>query len=143
MFLKSEDDAWDATQEIFIKLHKAMPNIDKKESVHSWLMSTTNNFCISMLRRKKTVEFNEEMHSSGDTASLQDKRLILKEIVSRLMKPWDEKTRQVVIYTYVDGYRQEEIARLTGMGESTIRKYLTRFRRKSQELKKDLEGIYG
>ena len=107
MFLKSEDDAWDATQEIFIKLLNAMPHIDKKESIHSWLMSTTNNHCLSLLRRKKTMEFDEEIHTGGDAVMSAEKQLILKEILSRLLKPWDAKTRQVVIFTYIDGYCQK------------------------------------
>jgi len=142
MFLKSEDESWDATQEIFIKLMKSMGTIDKKESVHSWLLSTTTNYCISMLRKKKGVEFDERIHSGGETAPSQEKMMIIKELLTRLMKPWDEKTRRIVIYTYIDGYRQDEISRLTGMGESTIRKYLTRFRRKSLEMKEKLEAVY-
>ena len=138
MFLKSSDEAWDATQEIFIKLMKALPGIENKQAIYSWLLSTTNNYCISQLRKKKGQEFDENIHS-GNNSLPQERRLFIKEILNRLLGPWDEKTREIVIFTYIDGYKQQEIATLTGMGESTIRKYLTRFRRKSSELQKQLQ----
>jgi RNA polymerase sigma-70 factor (ECF subfamily) len=138
--LGSEDEAWDATQEVFIKLVKWLPVIDKKESVFSWLTRTATNHCISILRKKRGIGFDETVHSGGAEGWDPEKRMVIREIMQRLMEPWDKKTRQIVVYTYIDGYTQEEIARLTGMGESTIRKYLTRFRRASALDRERIEG---
>ncbi len=130
-FLKSEDEAWDATQEVFMKLIESLSSIQKKDSILSWLYKTSTNHCISLLRKKPGLPFDENLHSRTDAGAEQDKNLILKEVVNSLLRPWDSKTREVVVYTYIDGYSQSEISRLTGMGESTIRRHLTRFRRKS------------
>ncbi|NLP03619.1 MAG: RNA polymerase sigma factor [Fibrobacter sp.] len=132
MLLKSEDEAWDATQEVFMKLIGALPKINKKESIYSWLLSTSTNHCFSLLRKKKHLEFNEEYHTESKGLP-QEKWMALKEIIHHFLSPWDSKIREVVIYTYFDGYRQEEIAKITGMGESTIRRHLTRFKRKCAE----------
>jgi RNA polymerase sigma-70 factor, ECF subfamily len=131
--LHSEDEAWDATQEIFLKLHQALPTIQKKESLYSWLLSASTNYCISQLRKRRSVDFDEEIHSiaAGFETPHQERSLLLKEVLERFFAPWDRMTREVVMYAYFDGYKQEEIAKLTGLGESTIRKYLTRFKRKS------------
>lgn len=127
--LHSSDDAWDATQDVFMKLFKALPTIEKRESLYSWLLSAGTNHCISLLRKRRTVGFDEEIHAAA--AAGQERNLLFKEVMSRLFAPWDRKTREVVMYAYYDGYKQEEISRLTGLGESTIRKYLTRFKRKA------------
>jgi RNA polymerase sigma factor (sigma-70 family) len=144
--LRSEDEAWDATQDVFMKLFKALPSINKKESIYSWLLSASTNHCISLLRKRRSTEFNEEIHSSGsdNPAPHQERELLLKEVLTRFFAPWDRKTREVVMYAYFDGYRQDEIATLTGLGESTVRKYLTRFKRSaaSSGLKFE-EVIYG
>jgi RNA polymerase sigma factor (sigma-70 family) len=133
MFLKTEEDAWDATQEVFMKLVNSLETIKKKDSTYSWLLSTSTNYCISQLRKRKLEMFDETYHTGDDKKGLpQEKRMLLKEICTHFLAPWDEKTRQIIIYTYIDGYKQEEIAKLTGMGESTIRRYLTRFRRESK-----------
>ncbi|NLD99839.1 MAG: RNA polymerase sigma factor [Fibrobacter sp.] len=132
-FLKSEDEAWDATQDVFMKLHNALPKINKKESIYSWLLSASTNHCISQLRKKKTVDFNEEVHSKEGPSLPQEKRMLLNEIFNHFLKPYDQKVQEVVIYTYFDGYKQEEIARITGLGESTIRRYLTNFKRECSQ----------
>jgi RNA polymerase sigma-70 factor (ECF subfamily) len=131
--LHSEDEAWDATQEVFMKLYAALPQIRKKGSIYSWLLSTSTNLCISELRKRRHVEFDEEVHGAGGAGHVpeQEKKLLLKEVMRRFMAPWDRKVREVITYAYFDGYKQEEISRLTGLGGSTIRKYLTLFKRKS------------
>jgi RNA polymerase sigma-70 factor (ECF subfamily) len=131
--LHSEDEAWDATQEVFMKLYAALPRIQKKASIYSWLLSTSTNLCISELRKRRSVEFDEEVHGAcgADHVAEQEKKLLLKEVMRHFLAPWNRKVREVVMYAYFDGYRQEEIALLTGLGESTIRKYLTLFKRKS------------
>ncbi|MBN1760415.1 MAG: sigma-70 family RNA polymerase sigma factor [Chitinispirillaceae bacterium] len=133
MFLKSEDEAWDATQEVFMKLMRSLDTITKKDSIYSWLLSASTNHCISQLRKKRHESFDEEYHgASPSTGGLpQERRMVLDEIMRYFLSPWDEKIRQIIIYTYIDGYKQEEISRLTGMGESTIRRHLTRFKRES------------
>lgn len=130
-FLKSEDDAWDAVQDVFIKLSGALSTIQKKNSIYSWLLSVSTNHCISILRKRKNVEFDEQIHTNIEkNKTPQERNMTLQEILKHFLKPWDQKTREVVLYTYFDGYKQEEIAKLTGMGESTIRRHLTRFKRK-------------
>jgi len=140
-FLKSKDEAWDAVQEIFMKLIKSYSSIKNKKALFSWLMSTSTNFCISQLRKKRGVEFDENIHGAASGDNNPEKDLIIKDIMKKLFLPWDKKVREIVIYTYIDGYSQAEISKLTGMGESTIRRYLTKFRRKAKKWKEDQEGI--
>ncbi len=139
--LRSDDDAWDVTQEVFMKLMSCFSKIENKSSIYSWLLSTSTNLSISFLRRKKGQEFDEAIHSDENNQESNDRRLIMKEIMSRLFRPWDLKTRMVVIYTYFDGYSQKEIAQLTGLGESTIRKYLTRFKRGARTVCADAKEV--
>jgi len=137
--LGSEDEAWDATQEVFIKLAKSLPGIRKKESLYSWLISAGTHYCISQLRKRRSVELDEQIHGADSGDAEQERRLALKRIISGLLLPWGRKVREVVVYAYVYGYRQDEIAQLTGMGGSTVRKYLTKFKRGSQGSKERIE----
>ncbi len=130
--LHSDDEAWDATQDVFMKLMAHLPNIKNRSAVYSWLLSTSTNTCISLLRRKKGVEFDECVHGRDANDFSQEKRYILREIINKVFLPWDKKIRDVVIYSYFDEYSQKEISELTGLGESTIRKYLTRFKRETR-----------
>jgi len=139
-FLGSSDEAWDATQEVFIRLMKQLRTIQKQHAVYSWLMSTSTNYCISVLRKKQADTFDEAAHGF----SREDSPEVLLEhklLLVRLLQPWKEQVRLVIIYTYLDGYTQEEIAELTGLGYSTIRKYLTRFRRYSKKNFPELQEL--
>ncbi len=140
--LKSEDEAWDATQEVFMKLMKNLHKLRERDTVLYWLLRVSTNHCISILRKKRGVSFNEEVHHSPSKDPGQDKALILKDIIEKLMKPWDKKTREIVIYAYLDGYQQEEISRITGYGESTIRRHLTRFKAKSLQWRQQNQEVF-
>jgi RNA polymerase sigma factor (sigma-70 family) len=140
-FLKSDDEAWDATQEVFMKLIESLSSIQKKDSIYSWLLSTSTNYCFSQLRKKKSISFEEEVHSSDSSGLPQDRWMLVREVMKHFLNPWDEKIREVITYTYFDGYKQEEIAELTGMGESTIRRHLTTFKRKSAASGLKLEDL--
>ena len=133
--LKSEDDAWDAVQEVFIKLHKSLPEIRNSGSLYSWLMSASTNYCVSALRRRKMEAFDEALHSpeGGGGAPPQERALAAKRILARYLLPWDKKVREVVWYACVDGYTNAETAELTGLGESTVRKYVSNFRKANAE----------
>ena len=131
--LGSEDEAWDATQEVFIKLMKNLSKIEKRGSLLSWLYSVSTHYCISELRKKRGIGFDEMVHSEDRDAENQRQKA-LKEITTKLMSPFKKKVREVVCYTYIDGYTHPEISKIMGIGESTIRRYLTDFRRKSAML---------
>jgi RNA polymerase sigma-70 factor, ECF subfamily len=133
--LGSEDEAWDATQEVFIKLMNNLHTIKNQGSIYSWLLSTSTHLCISMLRKKSGSEFDEEVHSSDNESLRHDHRAAIKDVLAKVMQPWNSKIREVLIYSFVDEYTQPEIARLTGLGESTIRKYLALVKKKSQYLR--------
>jgi RNA polymerase sigma-70 factor (ECF subfamily) len=134
--LKSGDDAWDAVQEVFIKLHKSLPEIRNSGSLYNWLMSASTNYCISMLRRRTLEVFDEAQHSpeGGGGVPPQERALAAKRILARYLFTWDKKVREVVWYACVDGYTNAETAELTGLGESPVRKYVSNFRKANAEV---------
>ncbi len=139
-FLGCDQDARDATQEIFMKLIDQWNHIRKRESVLFWLYRLCTNHCISLIRRRKffvplEVE-NEDIPSQIDI----EKTAILRDLFKHLVMPWHKSIRLIVIYKYWDGYSEEEISKIMGLAPSTIRKHLTRFRKKSLKYIKRLEG---
>ncbi len=137
--LKSPDDAWDITQEVFIKLIKKYDTIENKQALLAWLIRTSTNTSISHLRKKRGFSFDEEIYVQENSSLTQEKRTVNKMILEMLIKPLDPKTKELLVYTYIDGYTQEEISEITGMGQSTIRKYLHRFKKKAQKWKMNHE----
>lgn len=143
-YLHSKEEAQDATSDVFLKLLEHWESVQNRESALFWIHRTTTNHCISLWRRKKFQGPDNEDGWEDSPLHADDsaeKRIILRDILHKLMFPWNKTVKEIIMYTYWDGYTQEEISSLTGMAPSTIRKYLTKFRRQTQQWKLEkLEG---
>ena len=60
--LQNREDALDATQEVFIKLHRALPKFPPSDNLNAWLYRVCLNHCIDRKRRAKNsgVEMTAE-----------------------------------------------------------------------------------
>jgi RNA polymerase sigma factor (sigma-70 family) len=144
-FFRSKEEAQDATSEVFMKLLDHWGEIENRESPLYWIHRTATNHCISQWRRKKfQADEGDDLEDNPRHSDPSLERiLILRGIIRKIMFPWNQAVREIIIYTYWDGYTQEEIATLTGMAPSTIRKHLTHFRRTARKWMLDkLEGEY-
>jgi RNA polymerase sigma-70 factor (ECF subfamily) len=61
-FLKNEDDAKDAVQEVFIKLLNSKKEYENEEHLKAWLIVTTSNYCKNIVSswwwKRKNIEEN-------------------------------------------------------------------------------------
>ena len=133
-YLHSKEEAQDATSDIFLKLLEHWDSVQNRESALFWIHRTTTNHCITLWRRKKFLGPDNEDGWENSPLHADDsveKRIILRDILNKLLFPWNKKVREIIMYTYWDGYTQDEISSLTGIAPSTIRKYLTKFRRQA------------
>ena len=76
--LRNEVDAEDATQEVFIKLWNHFDDVNMLK-VKSWLMRTTYNHCIDMIRKRQRtsdrhVEIQEYQNFDIETPHDEDPR---------------------------------------------------------------------
>ena len=65
--VRNEHDAWDLTQEGFLKAWQSIHRFEGRSSFYTWLYSITVNLAIYSLRRKarrEEVELNEAIPSS-------------------------------------------------------------------------------
>ena len=51
-FVAHIDEAEDLTQEIFVKLFRALPTFDRRASFDTWLTRVSRNLCIDRYRRR-------------------------------------------------------------------------------------------
>lgn len=141
--LYSEDEAWDATQEVFLKYIEKSDTIQDDGAILGWLYRTCTNHCISRLRKKQGVALEENIHADTRWQSSQETKLVMKTLMTKLMQPWNQKVREAVSLIYIDGFKQEEVAKLMGIGESTVRKYLLQFKTTAQKWRPEIAEVLG
>lgn len=129
--LRSQADAEDVMQDVFIKLILAGDSFESEEHRKAWLIRVTINRCRDFQKSawsRKTTELNEACNYAFD---IEDKSL-LEDIWS--LRPAE---RNVIYLFYYEGYALREIAELTGESINTVNSRLQRARKR---LKLVIEG---
>jgi RNA polymerase sigma-70 factor (ECF subfamily) len=112
------DDADDVTQEVFIKVHKAIGNFRQDAQLFTWIYRIATNECLTFLQRKKrrfflpigdveaelTAKLDSSPHISGDEIQLKLQKALLR---------LPEKQRLVFNMKYYEELSYEEMAEIT------------------------------
>lgn len=133
-FLRDREAAEDVTQDVFIKVWRALPGYDGRASVSTWIYAITRNASLSALRARhpqaslsdpEVMEAAEaEGAESGPATDVLAERAALLKLVDRL----PEKQRQVVMLFYMEDQSHEEVATMLAMPVGTVKTLLHRAR---------------
>jgi RNA polymerase sigma-70 factor (ECF subfamily) len=151
--VRNRMDADDITQEVLIKIWKGIEGVNFL-SASSWIIRTTHNQCIDVLRkrgvelRREAVidEVFEETYEGRRTENdpyikyqLKHMSERIKEAVQRL----PENLRSVFVLYEMQDLKYSEIAEALDIPLNSVKVYLLRARRKLQEelKKKDISGV--
>jgi RNA polymerase sigma-70 factor (ECF subfamily) len=137
----SVEDAKDATQEAFIRLHRKIAQIDSGRGVGPWLYSVTVNACrdIGRERQRSRLAPMENWASfapadpEGNPEGLyadQEREEHLRTVLRRL----PEKERAALLLREMEGLTTEEVARILGSSVSTVRSQICTARLKLRKL---------
>ena len=145
-FVARYDDAEDLTQEIFVKLFRALETYDRRASFETWLTRVTRNLCIDRYRRRRREEQRftgdvdldtlrlDELTSTPDAALAQrDEIATVRRALAKLPATY----REAVALRDVHDLSYEEIARRLQLPEGTVKSRINRGRK---ELARYLRG---
>jgi len=116
--LIDHDDSDDVTQEVFIKIHKAIDKFREDAQLYTWIYRIATNECLSFLKKKKRRFFlpledvNKELSNKIDTSPEMDGDEIQRKLQKALLTLPD-KQRLVFNMKYFDDMSYEEIAAIT------------------------------
>ncbi len=131
-----DDDAWDITQEAFIKAMKAMHNFKVEYRFFTWMYRIVTNTAINFSRsrgRRSEVEFDEGYGSGGltstaDTAIKECNRDLLVKAVQKAIEQLSPALRIVFVLRVDQELSYEEIAESLGIATGTVMSRLNRAR---------------
>lgn len=114
----NHDDADDITQEVFIKIHRAIDQFREDSRLYTWIYRIATNECLSFLNRKKRRFLLPLEDVAGQLAATIDSTPALEgeEIQKRLQKALlklPDKQRLVFNLRYYDELSYEDMAEIT------------------------------
>ena len=144
--MKNEDDAMDLMQIVYMEAYKSIKNLDKAESVYSWLSSITFRQGMKIFQKKKEILLDEDFENIFDSVETSDidsrpelslERKEQQRLVAELIDSLPEVQRATMVAFYYDNIKIEEIAEVMDCSVGTVKSRLSYAR---QALKKKLEA---
>lgn len=123
-YMGNQADAEDVTQDVFLKIIEKQPNFNDTEHEKAWIIRVTINMCKNKL--KSPSGKTSPLEDAGEIAVSDgnDKDSDVLNAVNSLPAPF----KSVVHLFYYEGYKTEEIAKMIGKREATVRSMLHRAR---------------
>ncbi|OAV42956.1 RNA polymerase subunit sigma-24 [Lewinella sp. 4G2] len=142
--LRDQEQAEDATQEIFTKVFLNLGKFEGKAKFSTWVYSVTYNFCIDKIRKEKRSRalFADEIENPpdhaadeedpGELATLQVNEL--RKVLAKL----SDADRTLLLLKYKDGVKIREIAEMLGKNDSAVKMQLKRAKEKAKKIHGEL-----
>ena len=140
----NEEDARDMAQEAFIRAFSSLTGFRGDSKFSVWLYRLTSNICIDFLRsraKKRTVSMpwtNDEGDDAGEleipderfSPEEQFDRTSIRESVQRGLDSLSPQYREILVLREINGLSYEEIGRVLGIEEGTVKSRIFRARKK-------------
>jgi RNA polymerase sigma-70 factor (ECF subfamily) len=124
-------DAQDVSQEVFLKLYRNLGKVDGASRVASWLYRVTVNACRDIQRRKRPeapVEFAENLPAGGMDPQQDATQSERQRVLEMSLRTLPEKERAALVLRDLEGLSTEEVARVLGSSEATVRSQISKAR---------------
>ncbi len=152
--LGNEEDAWDISQEAFLKAYTNLTGFRGDCKFSSWLYKLTTNLCLDFIRKRnrhKTVPLVYE-DEDGDSSYLeiaddsycpdtQTEQKQLRESVRNGLSKLPELQREILLLREIGGLRYDEISKHLNIEEGTVKSRIFRARKKLCEILQEDRNI--
>jgi RNA polymerase sigma-70 factor (ECF subfamily) len=141
--VRSDSDAADITQDVFVRVWKALPRLETPEAFPSWLYRIATNLSRNWIRdntRVRPESLDQPIGSgdeegsvreipdlSGDPAAIAQTRK-MQDVVQQAVQGLSPDHRMVVTLHHLEGRPVEEIAGIMQCSVGTVKSRLSRAR---------------
>jgi RNA polymerase sigma-70 factor (ECF subfamily) len=148
--VKDPDQAWDVSQEAFVRVHGHLAEFKGESSFQTWVMRIASHLAIDSLRRERKnrrdriEDVAEEVVGEAGEGILSTplgndpaRTLLRRELAGRMQAALDqlpEIHRTVLVLREVEGLSYEELAQQLGVQKGTVMSRLFHARKKMQAL---------
>ena len=140
-YVRNREEAWDLSQEVFVKVHRNLKRFRGDSSFKTWLLRITSNQCKDFFkkRRLKTVALESMEGPAADppaTSQRPDEDLAAKELgeaIQEALSTLPEKHRNAIILREYQGLSYEAMAEVMECSMGTVMSRLHHARKKMQK----------
>ena len=136
-FVGRHDEAEDLTQDIFLKIFKALHTFDRRANFQTWLVSISRNLCIDHYRsvRKERETIARDVDASllapvsrdrGPYAEME--HTDLRQLIRRALAELPTTLREAVVLRDLQEFSYQEIADRLALPEGTVKSRINRGR---------------
>ncbi len=137
-------DAEDIAQEVFVEAFEHLGRLSDPSRLGAWLRTITIHRCLGHLRKRREVvdleEVAEQVEDTSANPHIEMEHQELRDRVITAIGQLSKKQRETTMLFYVNGYSQDEIARIQEVPIGTVRRRLHDAREK---LKEDMISMVG
>jgi RNA polymerase sigma factor (sigma-70 family) len=134
LLLDDRQEAQDVAQEVFLKLLRAHPAVDRPMRWGPWLTKVTVNACHDRRRSgwwRWWRGFHEPIEDVavvdlGPTPERAALDIVGRERIGRVFRQLPARQREVVVLRYVEGWSTREIADQLGVTAGSVKRHLFR-----------------
>ena len=146
--VRDPDQAWDVSQEAFVRVHGHLAEFKGESSFQTWVMRIASHLAIDSLRRERKGRrdqledvLEEALEEGGDgilSTSLgvdPSANLLRRELAGRMEAALDrlpEIHRTILVLREVEGLSYEDLAERLGIQKGTVMSRLFHARKKMQ-----------
>lgn len=136
--VKHPEDVEDILQDVFLRIHRNLQQINRQESLPSWIYQITRNSIMDHYRsrRRKEESLDEGLHQPPAPTVEEDLLRAAHELaqcLSPMLRSLPEAYRDALVMTDLEGATQQEAARLAGISLSGMKSRIQRGRRRLRE----------
>jgi RNA polymerase sigma-70 factor (ECF subfamily) len=121
--LGNRGDAEEAVQDTFVRIYRALPSYEERESFEPWLFRILANRCRSAgareRRRSEFVEFGEVPERANDRR--HDETIAWREEIGRALATLPPEQREAFLMRHVEDLTYDDMAVATGAGISALK----------------------
>ena len=121
--LANRGDAEEAVQDTFVRVYRALPGYEERESFEPWLFRILANRCRSAgareRRRSEFVEFGEVPERANDRR--HDESIAWREEIARALASLPPEQREAFLMRHVEDLTYDDMAIATGAGVSALK----------------------
>lgn len=137
-FLHDREEAWDVSQEVFVKVYRSLWRFRGEASFKTWLMRVTANHCKDRLKKRRlsTVSFDDAIESNAASPVLApDQRVEAEELghaIDQAVASLPHKHRTAFMLREYEGLSYQEMAEVMNCNVGTVMSRLHHARQKLQ-----------